>query len=61
MPPAANRGLEELKAELRIIQRRLGTPSEAPDDFNRVLAIAHAINNQLTIVRAQEYLQSLAS
>ncbi|HVU33047.1 MAG TPA: hypothetical protein VHE61_06410 [Opitutaceae bacterium] len=39
--------LHELYEELRAYQRRLGTASESGDDFDRVLRLAHEINNQL--------------
>jgi hypothetical protein len=39
--------LRELHRELQTCQRRLGTRAEAPDDFERVLSIAHRINNEI--------------
>lgn len=47
--------LRELHRELRIRQRRLGTPAEGHDDFEHVLKLAHEINNRLT----GEYLRKL--
>lgn len=41
--------LSALYGELKLRQRRLGTPSEAPEDFERILVLAHQINNALTI------------
>ena len=41
-------GLRQLYQELQACQRRLGTANEAPDDFARVLSLAHDINNRLT-------------
>lgn len=41
-------GLRQLYQDLQACQRRLGTANEAPDDFARVLSLAHDINNRLT-------------
>jgi hypothetical protein len=41
--------LRELHEELQLCQRRLGTLREVPDDFERVLKLAHEINNRLTV------------
>jgi hypothetical protein len=38
-----------LRAELRQRQRRLGTADEQPDDFECTRALAHRINNLLTV------------
>ena len=40
--------LQQLHRQLRSHEHRLGTADERPEDFNRVLEIAHAINNHLT-------------
>ena len=39
--------LRDLHHELQTCQRRLGTPAETPEDWERVLALAHQINNQI--------------
>lgn len=44
----------QLYQEIRRHQTRLGTPAERPGDFERVLALAHDINNRLTV----EYLNA---
>jgi len=41
--------ISALRAELRLRQRRLGTANEQPDDFEATRALAHQINNRLTI------------
>lgn len=46
--------LSELYAELKLLQRRLGTTLEAPEDFERILFLAHQINNRLTIELLQQ-------
>lgn len=38
----------QLHSDLRTCQRRLGTPDEAPGDFERAQEIAHEINNRRT-------------
>lgn len=43
--------LRRLREELRLCQRRLGTPAEKSDDFERVRALAHKINNRIAIAR----------
>ncbi len=45
----------ELHRELRQRQSRLGTATETADDFERVLNIAHQLNNHLTA----EYLRAM--
>ena len=40
--------LRALHRELRACQRRLGTTEETPRDFERVLELAHSINNRIT-------------
>jgi hypothetical protein len=37
----------QLYRELRACQQRLGTATELSDDFDRVLRIAHELNNQI--------------
>ncbi len=37
----------DLHRQLRDCQRRLGTAAEKPDDFDRVLMLAHALNNDV--------------
>jgi hypothetical protein len=44
-----NTDLRGLHHELQLCQRRLGTPAELPGDFERVLQLAHEINNQITV------------
>ena len=39
--------LRELHRELQTCQRRLGTAAETPEDWERVLALAHQINNEI--------------
>jgi hypothetical protein len=46
----APRPMREMVLELRRRQRRLGTASEAPDDFEAILRLAHAINNALCAI-----------
>lgn len=45
--------VRELHEELKTRQQRLGTSAEAADDFERVLSLAHEINNHI----AAEYLR----
>jgi hypothetical protein len=47
--PMTNADLRVLHHELQMCQRRLGTPAELPTDFERVLQLAHEINNQITV------------
>lgn len=47
--------VRELHEELKLRQRRLGTPAEAADDFERILSLAHEINNHI----AAEYLRAV--
>ena len=56
---AAIKNLEhkELLALLTVIEIRLGTPSEQPDDLAQACAIAHQLNNLLT---AEQLLRSLS-
>ena len=59
-PPASYelgeaRSVDDLRATLRALQQRLGTPAERPEDFNAARAIAHAINNRIQI----DYLRQL--
>lgn len=49
--------LRDLHRELQECQRRLGTPEERPDDFERVLTLAHRLNNSL----AGDYLEVLVN
>jgi hypothetical protein len=51
MPPPS---LSDLYLELKDRQRRLGTPLELDDDFSRVLALSHLINNRTTAVLLQK-------
>jgi hypothetical protein len=46
--------LRDIHRELQFHQRRLGTAAEQPGDFERVLEIAHAINNRLTALLLAE-------
>jgi hypothetical protein len=39
----------ELEQELRLLQRRLGTPDEHPDDMTRVVAIGHELTNMMCL------------
>lgn len=48
--------VRDLYRELRSCQRRLGTSAEQPDDFERVLRLAHQLNNHL----AAAYLRRVA-
>jgi hypothetical protein len=48
--------VRDLYHELRACQRRLGTPAETADDFERVLTLAHELNNRLTA----EYLRAVS-
>jgi hypothetical protein len=48
--------LSDLRRELHLCERRLGTAEECADDFDRARALAHEINNRVTI----EYLRSVA-
>jgi hypothetical protein len=49
LAPMTNADLRGLHHELQLCQRRLGTPAELPGDFERVLQLAHEINNQITV------------
>lgn len=40
---------ERLEAELRAVQARLGTPAEGRTDFDCAQALAHRLNNLLTV------------
>ena len=44
-----NRSLRDLYDELRTYEERLGTPSETDGDLDRVRALAHEINNRITV------------
>lgn len=44
-----DRTVDELRAELRRCQQRLGTPAESAGDFERARALAHELNNRATI------------
>ena len=46
MSPARARVLHD---ELKECQRRLGTLAEQAGDFDRVLYLAHELNNQMTV------------
>lgn len=37
--------------EMKVIEKRLGTPAELPTDLDRAQELAHRINNQLTTYR----------
>ena len=51
--------LRELHRELRLCQRRLGTPKERPEDFERALNLAHELNNHITAAYLREAVDSL--
>jgi hypothetical protein len=51
-----NENLADLRRELQHCERRLGTADERADDFDHARALAHEINNRVTI----EYLRSVA-
>jgi hypothetical protein len=44
----SRRDVRELHRELQQCQRRLGTQAEAPEDFRRVLELAHELSNTVT-------------
>ena len=46
--------LRALHRELRSCQQRLGTHTETPGDFDRVLELAHRINNGITALYLRE-------
>lgn len=50
---------QQLKATLWVLEMRLGTPDEQRDDDLMVRAIAHQLNNLLTIEVVQEELKRL--
>lgn len=52
MPPFAVGSIDELRHDLRHVQRRLGTELEQPDDLDVARELAHTINN----LRQREYL-----
>jgi len=41
----------QLQTQIKEVQSRLGTAAELPDDLDRVRAIAHQLNNILTVIR----------
>jgi hypothetical protein len=45
------RAIQEKIDEIKIIEGRLGTPSELPTDLDRAQELAHRINNLLTTYR----------
>jgi hypothetical protein len=49
----------DLHRELRMYQRRLGTSAEQAGDFDRVLHIAHELNNHITAAYLREAAESL--
>lgn len=46
---------------VRVLQRRLGTAGEQPDDYQRVCDLAHFLNNWQTAMAASEELRALDS
>jgi hypothetical protein len=53
--------LKDLHEELRQCQRRLGTGTETPEDFQRALQLAHEINNRLTAELMRDFERDAAS
>ncbi len=47
----------QLRSLLHPIEARLGTASEAVGDFERARLVAHALSNQITLVRLRESLR----
>lgn len=45
--------VRDLHRELQECQRRLGTSAESEADFERVLSLAHEINNQVSAAYLQ--------
>ena len=56
---AAGRSPREIHRELRSYQRRLGTAAEEAGDFERVLHLAHELNNHITAAYLREAAESL--
>jgi len=54
---ALTRGINRAVAELKVIERRLGTPAELPDDMGRTAELAHRVNNLRTTLRLSQGLQ----
>lgn len=48
-PAMTMASLPDLYREIRSYQGRLGTNAELPGDFERVLRLAHDINNQISV------------
>jgi len=59
--PGKSRGStpRDMHRELRVYQRRLGTAAEEAGDFERVLFLAHELNNQITAAYLREAAESL--
>lgn len=55
----ASKSAREMHRELRAYQRRLGTTAEEEGDFERVLHLAHELNNQITAAYLREAAESL--
>lgn len=53
MPRDPNVLLRQLHAQMRVLQRRLGTAVEEAEDIDRVVDLAHEINNELTAARIE--------
>lgn len=51
--------LESLRAVLRALQFRLGTPEEHPCDLERAQLLGHELNNRLTPQKLRESLRRL--
>lgn len=58
-PQLVRKSVRELHRELRSYQRRLGTAAEQEGDFERVLLLAHELNNQITAAYLREAAESL--
>jgi hypothetical protein len=48
------REIDRAIAEIKLIERRLGTPAELPDDMGRTAELAHRVNNLRTSLRLSE-------
>jgi hypothetical protein len=54
---ALARDVDRAIAEINVIERRLGTPAELPDDMGRAAELAHRVNNLRTSIRLNKGLR----
>ncbi len=54
---ALTREIDRALAEIKEIERRLGTPAERPEDMGRTSELAHRVNNLRTSLRLSKDLQ----